>query len=338
MKDMYRKIILKYVEILVPNERKPRYSPGYYLTNILNLLNDFNSWRSLTKSIDIDREKPNHYKTIAAIHRLWSERGVYRKAFEEIRNICNSAEDLAEIDILIDATLIINKYGSDYVGYGGETRKKKFTKITMITDTKKKIINLAANKTSEKEIVFGIVPVKRKRGRPKKCDTEVQVVNDDVTEVAVNSKPTEKQTACDAKCDINTKINNQDLDVIHDPKLVKKIKINTLEHDVKGIDSVFENCGLSKDRKKNLIGDGGYIMNDADKKRLLDRNINMITPYRKNQKKINTATEKTKLKGRSAIERSFASVKHNNNRIHVRKDRLLVNYLGFFYLGVIKAS
>ena len=73
MKEMHICVILKYVNKLCPNVRKPKYSSRYYLTNILNLLNDFNLWRSLTKSID--RKKKYHYKTIADVHRLWCQKG-----------------------------------------------------------------------------------------------------------------------------------------------------------------------------------------------------------------------------------------------------------------------
>lgn len=304
MKDIYIITILKYVNKLVPNQRKPKYSSDYYLRNILNLLNDFNSWRSLTKSIDIDKSKRYHYKTISDIHRLWCSKGVYRKAFEEIRKKNTSPEIKAEFDVLIDSTLIINKYGSDYVGYGSETRKKKFSKVTIITNNDQ-IINVSENKTMPKEIVFGGIKIKRKRGRPKKVDNENETKKDNPINIEEENK-----------------------------KLPKKITINTLEHDINGIIPVLENSGISKKVKINLIGDKGYIIKEESVKILLKRNVKMITPYRKNQKKQNTAEEKIKLKKRSAVERKFSSVKRYN-RVHVRKDRYMVNYMGFFYLGVI---
>jgi hypothetical protein len=77
-------------------------------------------------------------------------------------------------------------------------------------------------------------------------------------------------------------------------------------------------------------------MNDTKRNELQQRNVITVTPYRRNQNKTNTIQEKNKLKKRSCIERKFSEVKHNNNRIHVRKDRNMINYMGFFYLGVIK--
>ena len=57
MKQDFIDIILKYVKLLAPSQRKPKYDANYYLTNILDMLNDFNSWRSLTKSINININK-----------------------------------------------------------------------------------------------------------------------------------------------------------------------------------------------------------------------------------------------------------------------------------------
>lgn len=309
MKNNHKKIILKYVNKLVPNLRKPKYSSEYYLTNILTLLTTINSWEALTLSVNLDKKKPYHYKTVADIHRLWCDKGVYRKAYEEIRNNNTDYGDTnnkeKEFDLLIDSTLIINKYGSDYIGYGSETRKKKFTKVTILTDDKNAIINVIENKTQSKEIVFGIEKIKRKRGRPNKIEKMLSV--------SVEQEP-------------------KTLSIL--PKKNKTITITTLEHDVKGIIPILENTGIPKNTKINLIGDAGYIVGDETKKVLKKMNVTLITPYRKNQTKQNTATEKKKLKKRNAVERSISAIKVNN-RIHVRKDRKLKNYMGFMYMGII---
>lgn len=304
MKDRHKQIILKYVKKLAPNLRKPKYSSEYYLTNILNMLNDFNSWKSLRKSTDIDKKKKNHYKTIEDIHRLWCKKGVYRSAYEEIRNENIDLDESELFDLLIDSTLIINKYGSDKVGYGSETRKKKFSKITIVTDNNDGIINVIDNKTLTKEITFGTEKIKRKRGRPKKTEIvqEESIIDNEQSKIE---------------------------------EVKKTITITTLEHDVKGIIPVLENCGIPENKKRIVTGDMGYIVNEESNKILLEKGIKLITPYRKNQKKQNTVAEKRKLKKRSAIERRICSVKHNNNRIHVRKDRHMINYMGFLYLGII---
>lgn len=169
MKEEHIRIILKYTKLLAPNLRKPKYTHEYYLTNILNLLNDFNSWRSLIKSTDIIKRNKYHYKTIADIHRSWCKKGVYKKAFEEIRSENLNQNQIEEFDLLIDSTLIINKYGSDDVGYGSETRKKRFSKITILTNnSNNKIVNVIKNNTLIKEINFDKNKIKRNRAKLKK--------------------------------------------------------------------------------------------------------------------------------------------------------------------------
>lgn len=203
-------------------------------------------------------------------------------------------DDQETFNLLIDSTLIINKYGSDQVGYGSETRKKKFSKVTLIS-TENEILNVTENHSLKKEVIFGVEKIKRGRGRPRK-----------------NQEP------------INNIINGNE----------KRVIIETLEHDVKGIIPVLESCGIPENKKKIIIGDAGYIVNDETKQILAKKNVTMITPYRKNQKKVNTLAEKKKLKKRNVIERKINLMKRNN-RVHVRKDRYMINYMGFFYLGLI---
>lgn len=308
MKEQYIKLILKYVQMLCPNVRKPKYTSEYYLNNILDLVNDFNSWRSLKKSVNLDKRKRYHYKTIADIHRLWCQKGVYKKAFEEARNQFIDTEECQSIDLLIDSTLIINKNGIDFVGYGGETMKKRFTKLNIIGN-KDTILNVTVAKTNDKVVVFGKSKgekEKRPRGRPRK------VLNEEPKEPIV--KQVEQK---------------QEIGII----------IQTLEHDIKGIIPTLKDIDVLKRKHINLIGDKGYIADEETKKRLCTdtgMKVKLITPYRKNQKKKNTVVDKKKLRTRSTIERKIRTAKQYN-RIHVRKDQKVINYMGFFYVGVLYA-
>ena len=150
-------IILKHVRLLCPNIRKPKFEPQYYLTQIFDMLNDFVTWRSLKKSsICIDKSL-YHYKTIAKKHILWSKKGVYRSAYDEIiekKHYDMVNEDDNQLDLLIDATLIFNKGGVEGVGYGGESKKKKFTKLTAVCNNKGNNIQIIANKTIEKTFFY----------------------------------------------------------------------------------------------------------------------------------------------------------------------------------------
>ena len=62
--------IIKNVNLLCPNKRKPRYTPEYYLKNITDVLTDFVKWSSLKKSSNCINNYKYHYKTISDIHRL----------------------------------------------------------------------------------------------------------------------------------------------------------------------------------------------------------------------------------------------------------------------------
>ena len=76
----------------------------------------------------ISSKKTYHYKTINKIHLEWSRNEVYEKAYNKmlkINTICKLS-----INNYIDGTLIINKSGIENIGYGCESRKKKFTSLT----------------------------------------------------------------------------------------------------------------------------------------------------------------------------------------------------------------
>ena len=83
-RETHFKTILKYVDELCQPERKTKYSSEYYLNNIIDVLTDFVSWKSLSKSKNCVGKKDHHYETIANKHRLWSSAGVYAAAYEEI--------------------------------------------------------------------------------------------------------------------------------------------------------------------------------------------------------------------------------------------------------------
>lgn len=95
-------------------------------------------------------------------------------------------------------------------------------------------------------------------------------------------------------------------------------------------------------REKNnsditIVADKGYLMCENDKKELAEINTTIITPLRSNQ--INTTSEEDKIKlhRRHRVENMFAKIKAYN-RVHVRRDKLLANYMGFVYLACIYVS
>ena len=54
----------------------------------------------------------------------------------------------------IDSTLIINKSGIECVGFGSETKKKKFTKLSVLSDSNQNCDAIIAHNTHKKEISF----------------------------------------------------------------------------------------------------------------------------------------------------------------------------------------
>ena len=199
-----------------------------------------------------------------SIHATWCKNNVYEDALNDITNN-NRSCDITE-DLYIDGTLIINKSGIEGIGYGGESRKKKFTSLTAVCNDNTKCVKIFANNTNNKNII----------------------------------------------------LNN------------KQRSITTLSHDSTGIIPAIEL--IKTDKKYNLIGDSGYIIN-PDKINVY-KHVTLITYKKKNQKIQNNSNAKLKLAKRYKVENLFAKIKIFN-RIHVRRDKKLITYLGFVYLGCI---
>jgi len=110
---------------------------------------------------------------------------------------------------------------------------------------------------------------------------------------------------------------------------------NTIKHDIKGVQPTLNNIPIKLKQyvKVNLIGDKGYITKNRFK--VFNRRVKMTCPKRKNQKKKNTNSEKILLKDRYKIENFFASLK-NYNRIVLRRDKNILNYMSFVYMGLLK--
>ena len=79
-----------------------------------------------------------------------------------------------------------------------------------------------------------------------------------------------------------------------------------------------------------LTGDLGYL---SSKEYTFNNNkIELITPLRKNQKKILTEKEKKSLKTRYKIENGFSLLKQIE-RLMVRKDRNMKSFISFVFIS-----
>jgi hypothetical protein len=114
----------------------------------------------------------------------------------------------------------------------------------------------------------------------------------------------------------------------------RKNNKNSLQHEIKNVQNTLDTISVNFKRKKiNLIGDKGYI--SRNKFKLGKKMLPIITPKRINQKIQATSQEKILLKDRYKIENLFAILK-NSNRINVRKDKNIKNYMGFVHLSFLQ--
>ena len=131
-------------------------------------------------------------------------------------------------------------------------------------------------------------------------------------------------------CDENKTI----LSVINDETHSNVIKkCVTFSHDVKLVQPTLDNMKITVPKYVSikLGGDKGYITQKQFK--INETTVKVIAPKRKNQKTKNTKKEKIILNKRHCVENSICSFK-KYERLLVRKDKLIKNYMSFLYLGL----
>jgi hypothetical protein len=143
-----------------------------------------------------------------------------------------------------------------------------------------------------------------------------------------------KVTKISILCDKNKIITATSLFKINEKeKKFKNKNIKTFVHDSKTIQETIDNTNKNIIIKK-ILGDGGYKTNIKCKKN--NKVIKIITPNRKNQKnKLNNKKENKELKERYKIENVIGSLKMNNSRIHLRKERKEKHFLSWVYIGCL---
>ena len=124
-------------------------------------------------------------------------------------------------------------------------------------------------------------------------------------------------------------VNNKKIMYNNKEKIIK-----TTEHDSKTIQ---KSVDLIKNNIEilNIVGDKGYKTSNVITKN--NKKINIITPNKKKQKKnLNTKESNLKMKGRYKIENVFGIIKMNNERIMLRKDKTLINFIGWVYIASLE--
>ena len=156
IKKAYENILLKLVDDLLPVQRKRKYVNKYFLEQFKNILQHFRGWKSLTKSKDYPAKVQYHYKYLNEVFNKWSDY-IYKaydmlmqKYYFKLTNLSKSKA----LNLFVDCTYITNKYGTEMIAKNPEYKKKKVTKLTVISDQHKNILsatytNVALNETKK---------------------------------------------------------------------------------------------------------------------------------------------------------------------------------------------
>jgi hypothetical protein len=122
------------------NNHKKKYSHEYYLILICQLLNNHNQWISLKFNILANNHNKFHYKSINKQFILYTKKDIFKNTFYNttINNVSISNNN----DLLIDASMIANKLGSENVTVNCEYTKKNCTKLSFIANTDKIILSV----------------------------------------------------------------------------------------------------------------------------------------------------------------------------------------------------
>ncbi len=129
------------------NRYKVKYSDEYYLTLIFYMLNDVNNWNFISKLKEYNSEYKYHYKTIYNKFVYWTKKDIFKNAFNNF--IYTKKTNL----LLTDAFSINNKFGSEEIVINPENKKKKVTKLAVVSSNDNfihSVKNFELNKQNEK--------------------------------------------------------------------------------------------------------------------------------------------------------------------------------------------
>jgi len=161
-----KNVIIKFYKDNFEKKYKRKYTIEYYLELIFELINDINKWDAI-KKLNIykplkkkDNKIPKyHWKSIQNIYYKWCKDNIFQIAFENYIN--NKTINLEEIDLYIDTSFINNKYGIEGIAMNTDNKKKKATKISILSDEDKFIYSIISVPISNNK--------KKYKKRRKKC-------------------------------------------------------------------------------------------------------------------------------------------------------------------------
>ncbi|VBB18163.1 hypothetical protein YASMINEVIRUS_626 [Yasminevirus sp. GU-2018] len=142
----YKQYVLETVQNECPFKKRPKYSYEYYYDMMHIVLKDVVSWRALKVTKNYDNKAEHHHTTIRKMFNRWSSKNVFKIAYDKMRD--KTLENVTTKDsrkpqtLFIDSTFIDNKTGAELVGVNPLNYKKRVTKLSIICDDKKNIVNI----------------------------------------------------------------------------------------------------------------------------------------------------------------------------------------------------
>ena len=126
------------------------------------MLIDVTRWVSLTKLSDYEGETEYHYKYLNSVFNKWASKDIFSDAYKQLlqneylkrpnkfgKHIKNRKLKFPHktINLFIDSTFITNLYGINSIAVNPEYRKKKYSKISIVSDENKVIIAVKYDET-----------------------------------------------------------------------------------------------------------------------------------------------------------------------------------------------
>lgn len=222
------------------NRYKVKYTDEYYLNFIFYILNDINRWSFIVNLKDYNSKFKFHYKTIYNKFLFWSKNKVFYNAFYNFHFKRNT-----------NLLLINNKYGSECIVINPEYRKKKITKLSLVSNKNNFIYSVE------------VFEIKYSNDKYKTSVHDVKMINKSLNKVTVKNESKYFNLLGDKayKTKENHKLNKKNIKVItpnksnavikntkfKNKKLKKRIKVENAINNVKR----YERVKTRKDR--NII-------------------------------------------------------------------------------------
>ena len=153
----YKQYVLETVDAECPFKKRSKYNYDYYYDMMHIVLKDVVSWRSLKVTKNYSDKKEHHHTTIRKMFNKWSSKNVFKIAYDKMMNKMleneNKKNSKKVKNMFIDSTFIDNKTGSELVGVNPMNYKKRVTKLSIVCDDSKNVINIKEFKSTTNDCI-----------------------------------------------------------------------------------------------------------------------------------------------------------------------------------------